>query len=127
MVTFSPVRVKVWLPAVVLAVIASSCGGGGITRQEVVDRYRRGLVDQGVNEGQARCLTDRFFAGLTDPQLREFQSRDALTDAERQRFAQLADVCANSSSSRRLGSPATLSGERAWSRRPSSSVPARRR
>ena len=120
-------RVKVWLPAVVLAVIASSCGGGGITRQEVVDRYRRGLVDQGVNEGQARCLTDRFFAGLTDPQLRELQSRDALTDAERQRFAQLADVCANSSSSRRLDPPATLSGERAWSRRPSSSGPARPR
>ena len=84
---------------VAIAVLgAAACSGGRITRQEVVDRYRRGLVEQGVNEGQARCLTDRFFAGLTDAQLREFQSRDALTDAERQRFAELGDVCGNSAS-----------------------------
>jgi hypothetical protein len=79
-----------------LAALAAlvACGGGTATRRDVVDGYRRELVRTGVHEAQARCLTERFFGALTDAELRAFQVRDALTDAERARFTQLGDECA---------------------------------
>lgn len=79
----------------VVALVAAGCARKGITRAEVVTRYRTELVAEGVREPQARCLTDRFFGELTDAQLKAFQERDRLTDAEKQRFAELAEVCAD--------------------------------
>ena len=86
-------RIVVVAALVVCSVAA--CGRGGATRRDVVEGYRRALVADGVREAQARCLTERFFADLGDAELREFQRRDALTDAERRRFAALADECAD--------------------------------
>ena len=80
------------------AVALTACSGGGLTRAQVVDRYRRELVSSGVAEADARCVTDRFFASLDDAQLRAFEQRDALTDAERQRFRELGDACAGTTS-----------------------------
>lgn len=73
--------------------VTSACSPTRVSRAELVDSYRRELVQQGVRDGQARCLTDKFFGALTDEQLREFQQRDRLTDAEKQRFADLAEEC----------------------------------
>ena len=77
-----------------LAVLAA-CSGNTATRRDVVDGYRRELVRTGVHEAQARCITERFFGALTDVELRAFQERNALTDAERARFTQLGDECAD--------------------------------
>jgi hypothetical protein len=52
-------------------------------------------VAEGVREPQAECLTERFFGDLTDAELKAFQRRDGLTDAEKGRFAELADECAD--------------------------------
>ena len=77
-----------------LLVPVSACGPAGASRTDVVRRYREELVTSGVSQDQARCVTDRFFAGLTDAQLRQFQDREALTDDERQRFRTLGEECA---------------------------------
>lgn len=79
---------------VVVVLLAGCSRSRGISRTEVVTRYRAELVAEGVREPQARCLTDRFFGELSDAELRQFQKRDRLTDAEKARFAELADVCA---------------------------------
>lgn len=79
----------------VLVVLAVGCSKPGVSRQQVIDRYRNALVVEGVREPQAACLTDRFFAELSDAELKAFQKRDALTDAEKQQFAALADGCAD--------------------------------
>ncbi len=82
--------------ALTLALTAmTGCSKAGISRRQVIDRYRASLVADGVREPQARCLTERFFGELTDAQLKAFQQRDNLTDTEKQRFAELADVCAD--------------------------------
>ena len=81
------------LALVAAVALVAGCSGDTSTRRDVIDAYRRELVREGVHDGQARCLTTKFFAELSDAQLREFQKRDALTDAERARFAQLAGEC----------------------------------
>jgi hypothetical protein len=79
------------------AIAAGTIGAGAcsapVSRRDVVDGYRRELVRQGVGETEARCVTDRFFAELTDGQLRAFQGRDELTDDERETFARLGVEC----------------------------------
>lgn len=89
------VKIRRGVAALALIVMATACGRSGVSRSDVVESYRRELVDQGVREDQARCLTDRFFAELTDAELRGFQQRDGLTEAESRRFTELAEVCAD--------------------------------
>ncbi len=87
-----PVRLRsVLLPLVMVGLAA--CSSGRVSRPELIDNYRRELVKQGIQQEQARCLTDKFFAELHDAELKAFQDRDRLTDAEKQRFADLAGEC----------------------------------
>jgi hypothetical protein len=81
--------------ALVTLTFVAGCAKPGISRRQLIDRYRASLVADGVREPQARCLTERFFGELTDAQLKAFQQRDNLTDTEKERFAELADVCAD--------------------------------
>jgi hypothetical protein len=74
-------------------VLLAACSPGAVSRTELIDNYRRELVKQGIQQDQARCLTDKFFAELDDAELKAFQARDRLTDAEKQRFADLAAQC----------------------------------
>ena len=89
-----PARRQVLL-GVLLVVLVGGCSKPGVSRRAVVDRYRNALVAEGVREPQAECLTERFFGDLTDAELKAFQRRDGLTDAEKRRFAELADECAD--------------------------------
>lgn len=88
-----PARRQALLGVLLVVALVGGCSKPGVSRRAVVDRYRNALVAEGVREPQAECLTERFFADLTDAELKAFQGRDRLTDAEKRRFAELADEC----------------------------------
>ena len=81
------------LTILLLALAVSGCSPAGLSRQQVKDGYRKRLVEQGVADGEARCLTDAFFDRLTDAQLRAFQARDHLTTDEEAQFRDLSATC----------------------------------
>jgi hypothetical protein len=85
----------------VAAVVVSTVGlvscSRGMSRDDVRVGYQRALVRSGVHADQATCLTDKFFATLSDAELREFQKRDHLTADEQTTFGRLAEECGDPS------------------------------
>ena len=64
------------------------------TRSDVITAWRDALVKSGLTEPDARCITDRFFAPMTDREVRAFQGRDELTPSEFDLWSQIAGECA---------------------------------
>lgn len=64
------------------------------TRSDVITAWREVLVKSGLTEPDARCITDRFFAPMTDREVGAFQRRDELTPSEFDLWSQIARECA---------------------------------
>jgi predicted transcriptional regulator len=81
--------------AVPVVLVALGACAHSMSRDDIRVGYRKGLERAGVKVAQATCLTDKFFASLSDDELRAFQKRDRLTAEETARFGKLADQCAD--------------------------------
>jgi len=85
--------------AALLALVVLGACSRAMSRDDIRVGYRKGLERSGVKTAQAMCLTDKFFASLSDDELRAFQKRDRLTADETAQFAKLADQCADPNAS----------------------------
>jgi predicted transcriptional regulator len=81
--------------AVLLAIVVLGACSRSMSRDDIRVGYRKGLERSGVQTAQAVCLTDKFFASLSDDELRAFQKRDRLTTDESAEFGRLAGQCAD--------------------------------
>ena len=84
---------------VLLSIVVLGACSRSMSRDDIRVGYRKGLERSGVKSAQATCLTDKFFASLSDDELRAFQKRDGLTADETAQFGKLADVCADPNAS----------------------------
>ena len=79
---------------VVVVGALAGCRERELTREQLEDRYVDEVVEGGIDRDIAECVISRLFGGMTDAELREFNTSGAdLTAEERQRVGQLADAC----------------------------------
>ncbi len=84
--------------AVAVALLATGvlagCGGRGLSRDQLEDRYIETLIDQGIEPAIAECVISAFFGELSDDELREFNTDgDDLSAAQQIRIGELAASC----------------------------------
>lgn len=78
----------------VAAASLGGCGGGGLSRDQLEDRYVETLVDSGIEPAVAECVISAFFGELTDDELRDFNTDgDELTPDQTARIGELAAEC----------------------------------
>jgi hypothetical protein len=76
------------------AALLGGCGGGGLSRDQLEDRYIDTLIDRGIEPAVAECVISAFFGELTDDELRDFNTDgDELTPAQSARIGELAAEC----------------------------------
>ena len=79
---------------VVAVGVLAGCGRRELTREQLEDRYVDEIVDAGIERDVAECVISRLFGGMTDAELREFNTSGSdLTPDELQRVGELADAC----------------------------------
>jgi hypothetical protein len=71
-----------------------ACAPSRYSKDQVHDRWVTTYVDRlDVTRPQAECIVDRWFAEITDDELRPLTNGAELSDAQALRIGQLAIVC----------------------------------
>lgn len=74
--------------------LAVGCRRQGLSRDQVRDRWVSTYVaDLGLTESEAGCIVDRWFAEMSDAELRPLTEGDEPSDEQLQRFGELAVAC----------------------------------
>jgi hypothetical protein len=75
-------------------VVLAGCRKPGLSRDEVRNRWVDTYVSElGLSESEAGCIVDRWFAELSDDELKPLTTGDELNDEQLQRFGELAVAC----------------------------------
>ena len=77
-----------------VALSAAACVPTRFDKDQVRDRWVSTYVEElGITEPQAECIVDRWFAEITDDELRPLTKGAELSDAQAARIGQLAIDC----------------------------------
>lgn len=89
------VRSRVAVLLVVLALVPLAGGCRRSSRPEARSAFITQLqAEGGLSRDVAECIVDRFFAGRTDQELKDFFERPELSPAESEEFGRWAQECA---------------------------------
>ena len=83
------------VPVVVVSLLLlAGCRRPGLSRDQVRDRWVDTYVEQlDLSESQAGCIIDRWFAELSDAELRPLTEGAEPNEAQLQRIGELAVAC----------------------------------